>query len=127
MNPVTSDPEKGGSTDPEELFNRILALAKQAKLFSRGEESKRMRRLFQVFEANTRNMNNYHPEPYDGFITLLLGNDDAPEGFNPDPTRGWGALARGGLLMLPTPGGHRTVLKDPNVKRLAKELRNLLP
>ncbi len=41
--------------------------------------------------------------------------------------RGWGRLAKGGLIMRNTPGDHYTVLKDPNIKHLARELSDLLP
>jgi thioesterase domain-containing protein/aryl carrier-like protein len=76
------------------------------------------RRLFDVFKANAEAMPGYEPQPYDGHITLF-GAMQIPL---PDVTRGWSAVAKGGLTLHQLPGDHYSILKPPQVESLASIL-----
>jgi thioesterase domain-containing protein/acyl carrier protein len=74
-----------------------------------------------LLEAHYQAMRDYVPKPYAGRVTLfrsrvrpllrLHGRD-----------LGWGELAAGGLDVVAVPGNHETMLKPPNVERLAEAL-----
>jgi thioesterase domain-containing protein len=79
-----------------------------------------------VLEAHYQALRDYQPRPYPGKVTLfrarvrplfrLHGHD-----------LGWSALARGGLEVVPIPGNHETILREPHVHALARALRQRLP
>jgi thioesterase domain-containing protein len=64
----------------------------------------------------------YHPEPYDGRVTLIWGMERKLR--SSDPTVGWGALARD-VRVVPMDVGHVTVLHE-DVEQLGNVLEGLL-
>ena len=91
-----------------------------------GMEANRLQYLFDVFQANSQAMNSYTPAPYHGPLTLFCAEEETRAESPPDPTKGWGCLAKGGLFMRYIPGTHYTILQEPNVKLLAEELSECL-
>jgi thioesterase domain-containing protein len=67
----------------------------------------------------------YRPRPYDGRITLFRAHRQAP-GTGPDPTLGWGSIARGGVAIHPMPGYHAAMISEPRVRVLVPMLRECL-
>jgi amino acid adenylation domain-containing protein len=65
----------------------------------------------------------YVPRSYAGHVTLFRAREQ-PHFFR-DPEMGWGRLASG-LSINIVPGEHSTIMRDPNVTTLAKELRAYL-
>ena len=68
---------------------------------------------------------NYKPSPYSGSV-VIFQTEKQPLGINPDPTLGWRKWLKGDLQLYKIPGYHRTILKEPHVQTLAKQLRECL-
>jgi len=68
---------------------------------------------------------NYKSCPYSGSV-VIFRTEKQPLGINPDPTLGWRKWLKGDLQLYKIPGYHQTVLKEPYVQTLAKQLRNCL-
>jgi amino acid adenylation domain-containing protein len=64
---------------------------------------------------------NYHADPYDGPVTLFRAKD-IPEIVTWDPLDKWQSILTGALEIVPINGDHITILAEPNVKQLAREI-----
>jgi acyl transferase domain-containing protein/thioesterase domain-containing protein len=85
-------------------------------------------RSLQVEHAHKQVMQRYRVQAYPGKITLMRAVDVyEPVGKRRDPANGWQEMAGGGLDVHDVPGGHNSMLVQPNVKILADELRKILP
>ncbi len=67
----------------------------------------------------------YQPRDYPGRITLFRAHRQAP-GAAPDPTLGWGGLAKGGVEIHPAPGYHSAMISEPRVRFIAGEVGRCL-
>jgi thioesterase domain-containing protein len=63
----------------------------------------------------------YAPGPYPGDMWLFRSTDNA---FDDD--LGWGPLVRGRLEVRNVPGAHSDVLKEPNLRETARQLKSVL-
>ena len=68
---------------------------------------------------------NYVPRVYPGKVTLFRASNQ-PLGIYPDPTLGWEALVAGDLEIHEVPGHHGSLVKEPYVPVLAKELEHCI-
>ena len=84
-------------------------------------------RVFDIFKGNLKAMWDYRPKPYPGKVTLFA-SEEQPDTFDVtrDPLLGWGAWAAGGVEVHRIPGSHLDVIREPNVRVLAEELRKCL-
>ncbi|MBN3725614.1 non-ribosomal peptide synthetase, partial [Burkholderia sp. Ac-20379] len=97
-------------------LDALLASGEVARVLPEMDLPQR-RRLFEVFEANSRALHDYVPQPYDGPIVAFGAAAQAGH-----PARGWDACARGGLLIHALPGDHYSLLNAPHVPPLARML-----
>jgi len=67
----------------------------------------------------------YTPQPYPGRIHLFRAEGRTRE-FGADPTLGWDVIARDGVEVHHVPGLHVTILDNPHVATLAKQLEGCL-
>ena len=67
----------------------------------------------------------YEPQPYPGCITLFRAQEQPPEAPS-ERDMGWAALAQGGVDVRDVPGDHLSMLQEPHVRVLAKEMRRCL-
>jgi thioesterase domain-containing protein len=75
-----------------------------------------------LMELHLRATRDYLPAAYEGAVTLFnVASQSLLRG--PDPLRGWGRLARGGVEVRRVAGSHHTLLKQPHVPTLARALR----
>jgi aspartate racemase len=70
-----------------------------------------------IHEAGTY----YSPQPYSGEVTLFRATEKSLRGVH-DTTAGWAGLALGGLEIFEIPGGHVSILSEPQVQVLAEHL-----
>jgi aspartate racemase len=72
-----------------------------------------------LFASFLRAAQRYRPSPYRGRICVVRAADgDAfPREFPPD--MGWGEVAAGGLEVHEVPGGHHSLMQEPNVQTLS--------
>jgi amino acid adenylation domain-containing protein len=108
----------------EKLINAIEQAKKQKIIFptSRTEE---FQNVLQVCKSNYRAMQCYVPQPYKGRVTLF----QAQEGLvflRQNLMSAWEELASEGLEIYQVSGNHYTMLKDPHVQVLAKQLQACL-
>lgn len=83
--------------------------------------------MLQVFRLNSRLLKQYQGGSYDGTVTLfraesVVHSSQPRNGFAvQDSQRGWHKLAAS-VKVIPVPGNHFTLIQEPHVKMLAKEL-----
>jgi thioesterase domain-containing protein len=83
------------------------------------------RAIKMVQESGNRAADIYHPQPYQGKVTLFRATQQ-PKGIYPDPTLGWEKLALGGLEIYDIPGHHGAIVREPRVRFLAQKLTECL-
>jgi acyl transferase domain-containing protein/thioesterase domain-containing protein/acyl carrier protein len=82
-------------------------------------------RYAQVEKMHWRALLHFTFKTYPGKIILLRATDRSPEnlGLREDPALGWGRLAGGGLEIHNVVSGHDNMLLEPQVNRVADELK----
>ena len=105
----------------DEQLNHILEQAKIVNILPPEYGLQQIVQLLQVFKANLHAMSRYQPQPYLGRINLFCANEKVVE-VTQDPSQGWGELAVGGLETYKIPGNHYTILREPHVQILAKQI-----
>ena len=104
----------------EEQLTCVLEHARRAHLVPPDLELPGLHRHLQVFTTNLQAVRSYAPSPYAGRVTLL----DAEEslGHTAGHAARWGELALGGVTRHTVAGNHHTVLRQPHVVALARQL-----
>jgi thioesterase domain-containing protein len=123
---LSADEGELRTLSPESQIERVAALAVSAGLLTQTAATGYLSRRLAVYQANVRAARQYAPALYPGRITLLRAAEfpgDLPGG---DAAGGWHRHAAGGLDIHVVPGGHRTILREPHVRRLAETLGQLL-
>ncbi|MBC8229645.1 amino acid adenylation domain-containing protein [bacterium] len=85
----------------------------------------RERHLQRVEVAHSRALRNYVPQAYPGLITLFQTHEDNTTRY-PDCQLKWSELTAGGVDCHVVPGPHIDMLREPNVRVLAEQLRACL-
>ena len=75
-----------------------------------------MQREFDLLEA-------YRPLPWSGPITLIRAQTQPLLLLHDEAALGWSAVAPDGVEVVTLPGNHLTIMREPNVARLAEMLR----
>ncbi len=78
-----------------------------------GLDEARLRSRFDAFRAHVLMARGYRPEPCAAVASVYLAKAG-----HPNRSRGWGALARGGLSVHEIPGDHYTIMAAPALDRL---------
>jgi thioesterase domain-containing protein len=79
--------------------------------------------MLRVFQANFAAMLSYQPQPYAGTVAFL----NAAGSPNRDqPDRGWAAWVAGPWQSMELPGDHFSLVRQPHVQALARQLRACL-
>jgi aspartate racemase len=132
-------------TFPGREQTRAELLAKLARLPARERAQYVARRIYKVWRKSGRILyryflpaaiknvqrachrasRSYNPPVWHGRVTLFRPTEKSLRGVD-DETAGWGAWTRGGVEVFQVPGGHITMLKQPNVRILAGFLRKCL-
>ena len=104
------------ATQPQALPRTILISLKR-KLFLMGPQGHRIRR---VWKANHKARKEYAPQSYPGKITLFCSESHAPQRDD------WRALSSQPIEIFHVAGTHRTMLDEPNVRKVVEKLRNCI-
>jgi thioesterase domain-containing protein len=86
------------------------------------EEDELGRALRSVRESALLAETRYVPRLYPGRLTLFRAAQQPPT-FDHDPEDGWKEIAAGGIDIYDVPGDHYSLLSEPNVQVLARELK----
>jgi thioesterase domain-containing protein len=111
---------------PEERLRAFVDRLRAAGVVHAGEDGlAQLRRLLHVFKTAVRAYRSYRPRPYPGPVTLFRA---AGAEFDPSLGRdlGWGRLTPAPVEVHELPGGHVTLMAEPNVAVLAACLRACL-
>jgi pyochelin synthetase len=107
---------------PDEQLARVLDRARTGNLVPADVDLPRFRRKLDVFAANLRATHNYVPRAYPGRLTIFRAADSLglPSG---EPDLGWAGLAAEGAVSREVAGNHYSMMREPNVQELARQLR----
>jgi thioesterase domain-containing protein/acyl carrier protein len=83
------------------------------------------RYLVQILKSHIGAAKAYIPQPYRGRVTLFRASEEAAAD-SLDLTLGWEELAGEGVDLHWVPGNHHTMVREPHVQVLAKQLRACL-
>ncbi|HJX27472.1 MAG TPA: thioesterase domain-containing protein, partial [Thermoanaerobaculia bacterium] len=112
----------------EHLLERLRAI----DFFPPGAGAEHLARILAVYRANTEAAGAYEPGIYADRITVLRaggapgGPGDGPLGLLGEPDLGWSRVSTEPVEVRTTPGTHFTMLTEPNVQELARQLALLL-
>jgi amino acid adenylation domain-containing protein len=101
-------------------WQRLRELAIAAGAMPSGLGEAHLRRLYRVFRANTRALQQYQPPRYGGPVNLFLPGAGAAD------RRRW-PLNQPGLTVQRVEGDHYSMLRPPRVSGLTDAIRRVLP
>ncbi|HEX6185059.1 MAG TPA: amino acid adenylation domain-containing protein, partial [Pyrinomonadaceae bacterium] len=107
--------------DGESGFNR----AKRAGLLPKELSGAEAERLFGVLRSHVRALYEYAPAPSPLRVELLVASQHGTA-LRREMCERWEGLAGGGFRVREVPGGHHTILREPNVSVAAALLRESL-
>ena len=110
--------------DNREQIAVILERAKATNKMPPDVTIDQIAQMLRVFQANFAAMLSYRPQPYAGTV-VFLNAADSPNRDRPD--RGWAAWIAGPWQSMELPGDHFSLVRQPHVQALARQLRACLP
>ncbi|WP_435103793.1 amino acid adenylation domain-containing protein [Arhodomonas sp. AD133] len=108
----------------EQQLACVLEHARKAGLVPPDLAMPGLHQQLRVFTANLRAMHDYVPAPYAGHLTLIEAETPLASPITAGP--GWDEFARGGVTCHTVPGDHYTMLREPHVAMLARQLTDCL-
>jgi thioesterase domain-containing protein len=111
--------------DPDEQLNRILEMARESELAPPDINVSTIRRLRYVYDANVRAVNKYTPQMVPVQVTLLKASEPLSTDTESQVLE-WKRWATLGVKIYEAPGNHFDMLREPNLKFLAKTLNDCL-
>lgn len=112
-------------SQPDVLHQRLFELAKTAGILPASTELAQVLSLLQVFKTNVRAMCGYVPQEYAGYVKLFKAREETARDVS-DPALGWSYAAACRLEIHNIPGTHYTIMREPNVRVLAAQLKDCL-
>ena len=110
--------------DIDEALHYLLLEVQQAHLLPVDVDVSYIKRLFSTFKRNIDALCRYRPEPYAGEISLFQASAFSG-GDQVELTHGWHNFAARTTPQA-VPGNHYTMLRDPQVEVLAREVSSCL-
>jgi amino acid adenylation domain-containing protein len=117
---VGISPEELRSLPEQEKLAHVVRLGHTAGLLPADFGLAQIEPLFATFAANLQASRAYAPEPYTGRLTLWVS--EATAAFYAAALDAWSRLVPAGLDRTILPGDHYSLLRRPEVERLAREL-----
>jgi thioesterase domain-containing protein/acyl carrier protein len=111
--------------EPDEQLLYVIEQAKQLNLIPPDLDLAQAQRLMQMLKSHIYAGKIYIPQPYRGRVTLFRASEEAAAD-SEDLTLGWQELAVEGVDLHWVPGNHLTMVREPHVQVLAKQLRACL-
>ncbi len=108
---------------PDERLTAMWEYLKQGKVVLPDMELSEVHRLFYIFQCNNQALQRYAPRVYSGPIVLFQASQQLLAKQRSAEASGWRALAGGGLTVHTLPGNHYSLLREPHIAILAKQLR----
>ncbi len=108
----------------DDRLNYILEQGKKASILPSELKLEQIRRMFRVYRSNYLAMYRYQPQPYPGKITFLCASEKIDQA-SQYPNQDWEKLAGEGLEIYLIPGNHSTIIREPHVSVLAKQMTTI--
>ncbi|WP_255010204.1 amino acid adenylation domain-containing protein [Roseovarius sp. M141] len=114
------------------IHNRIhnfrhMVATRQINRKSKFEENLPPKTVFEFIASNELAVQDYTPQPID--IPLIIFRSESSF-FDSEETKanglGWASVARAGFKVIDVPGGHLSMLQEPNIPTLASEMQTVL-
>lgn len=105
----------------EDPIQKVIAVAREHGLLTTNYEEQLVRGIARVCSANLKAMQNFQASPLPGQLTLFRARENHVPGFENDLSYGWGAYCSQ-VEVIEVPGNHDTLLQEPNIKTLTREL-----
>ncbi|MET0396761.1 MAG: amino acid adenylation domain-containing protein, partial [Longimicrobiaceae bacterium] len=122
----TPDPEARGGREVAYL-RQVLQTARATGMLPKALDLARMQQLYGIFRINLQAMYEYRPASYGGRVTLLrAGRRDLMKRLFGRKANGWEQVVQGGLEVRTVPGTHYSMLREPHVETLAREVERAL-
>jgi thioesterase domain-containing protein len=109
----------------DEQLDLVLEEAKTAGLVPAEIDVSEARRFVHLLRNDLQATRNYALTLYPGRIDFFKASE-TPAGTSVDPTMGWSGWAGGGVEVHVVPGNHATMMYEPHVEVLARELTTCL-
>jgi amino acid adenylation domain-containing protein len=110
---------------PDEQLATLLENAKKAEIIPPSIGVEQLRNLLLIFKENILATWQYVPEVYPGNI-ILFRAEEQPLELSKYKNLGWDDWASEGVEEHLIPGNHYSILREPNVKRLAEVLNKFI-
>jgi thioesterase domain-containing protein/acyl carrier protein len=108
-------------------LRRLLEEARAAGLVPGELDMDRMQHLYRIFCINLQALHEYRPGSYGGRVTLLRADERRlAERLFRRKSIGWERVVRGGVEVRMIPGTHHTMVREPHVETLAREVERAL-
>ncbi|HSF41540.1 MAG TPA: amino acid adenylation domain-containing protein, partial [Thermoanaerobaculia bacterium] len=108
-----------------EKLDHVVRLAHATGLLPLDLGLPQIKPLYEVFAANLQASRSYTPGPYSGSLTLWF-SEQTLSTFSQELLFGWNRLALGGIETSTLPGDHYSLLRQPQVKLLADQIKRRL-
>ncbi len=119
---IVSQADEARELSLDERLAKLLELARRANALPPEMGLQEARQAFQVFKSNIRALRHYVPRPYAGPLALFKASEQEDVA---QEDLGWGAWAQEVQVRV-VPGGHYTIVREPNVGILAEQLKPYL-
>jgi thioesterase domain-containing protein len=110
---------------PDAQLEVLISRARSAGVLPSDVDAAQLRRMLQVYKANTQAMMHYEPQPYAHPLILFRAREELHHSQG-DRTLGWGTVAQGPVEIAIVSGSHYTLLTPPHVAVLADQLDQVL-
>lgn len=106
----------------EQCFEVVLAGIRDGKFPAFVTNVQELAQLFTIYKTNIAALRSYRCNKKITVPVYVWSAKARPALADKDPDRGWGSVTNGKLLILSAEGDHVTMLKEPNVAALGREL-----
>ncbi len=113
--------DEPSAADSEAQLQHFLLDAQRANILPPGVDASYIKRQFLIFKQNLKALCAYQPRPYGGHITLYQASAFT-DGKPVEITYGWHQFAKQ-VHNHAVPGNHYTMMRDPQVEILARQVR----
>jgi thioesterase domain-containing protein len=110
---------------PELQMEYLLREAQQANILPAGVDVAYLGRLFSIFKKNREALALYQPQAYGGPVTLFQASV-LSQGNQVEITHGWHNFVAHIESTHTVPGDHYSLLRDPHVETLARQMQQSL-
>ncbi len=111
---------------PDQQIERVVKALEASKAMPLGDGIEQTRRMLAVSKAHLAARRGYRPQRSSVPITLLRAGESEGSESSDDETLGWASLAPGSVHVLPVPGDHVTMMREPHIEQVATVLRTCL-